>query len=218
MTDLSFLDATRSSYDTVAAGYSARHADTLPAEPVWRSHLTLFVELALSAGSGAGRIADVGCGPGHVTAFLHGRGLDVFGIDLSPGMVAQARTNYPDLRFEIGSMTGLDLPDESLSGLNAWYSTIHIPDRSLPGVLAEFYRVLVPGGALSLAFQVGDDPKHFTEAWGYEVDLVIHRRRPETVAALLAEAGFQVPVTTVHELADTEPRKLAAYLVARRPE
>lgn len=217
MTDLAFLESTRSSYDTVAAGYSARFADALPGDPVWRSHLTLFAELALSADLASGRTADVGCGPGHVTAFLRGQGLDVFGIDLSPGMVEQARANYPELRFEIGSMTGLDVPDQSLSGLNAWYSTIHIPDRHFPGVLAEFHRVLAPGAPLSLAFQVGDDPKHFAEAWGYQVDLVIHRRRPETVAALLTEASFHVPVRTVHEVTVEEPKKLAAYLIACKP-
>jgi hypothetical protein len=70
VTDLGFLDSTRSSYDVVAAGYSALFADQLLREPVLRSMLTLFAELA------PGRAADVGCGPGHVTAFLHKQGLD----------------------------------------------------------------------------------------------------------------------------------------------
>jgi SAM-dependent methyltransferase len=210
VSDLTFLDPTRSSYDTVAAGYSALFVDDLPSEPVKRSLLTLFASLT------SGAVADVGCGPGHVTAFLHGQGLDVFGVDLSPGMVAQARANYPQLRFEVGSMTGLDHPSASLAGLNAWFSTIHIPDAALPGVLAEFHRVLMPGAPLMLAFQVGDDPKHFAEAWGLEVDLVLHRRRPETVAALLTEVGFHVLLTTVHEPAPVEPRKQAAYVIATR--
>jgi SAM-dependent methyltransferase len=47
---------------------------------VKRSLLMLFVE------SASGRTADVGCGPGHVTAFLRAQGLDVFGVDLSPGV------------------------------------------------------------------------------------------------------------------------------------
>jgi SAM-dependent methyltransferase len=212
MTDVAFLDSTRCSYDAVAAGYSALAADQLPKEPVLRSMLTLFAELA------SGPTADVGCGPGHVTAFLRGRGLDVFGIDLSPGMVAQAQANYPDLHFEVGSMTGLDRPDGSLSGLNAWFSTIHIPDRELPGVLAEFHRVLTPGAPLMLAFQVGDGPEHFAEAWGYQVDLILHRRRPEAVTAMLTEAGFGPLVTMVHERTSTPPRKQGAFLIARKPE
>jgi SAM-dependent methyltransferase len=216
VTDLGFLDSTRCSYDAVAAGYSALFEDQLPREPVLRSMLTLFAELA--AGPAAGRAADVGCGPGHVTAFLHRQGLDVFGIDLSPGMVEQARTNYPGLHFEVGSMTGLDHPDGSLAGLNAWFSTIHIPDSALPGVLAEFRRVLAVGAPLMLAFQVGDGPQHFAEAWGYEVDLILHRRRPETVTAMLAEAGFHLLVTMVHESANTPTKKQGAFLIALKPE
>ena len=69
-----------------------------------------------------------------------------------------------------------------------------------------------------LAFQVGDGPKHFAEAWGHEVDLTIHRRRPEMVTAMLTEAGFHVLVTTVHEPASTQPRKQAAYLIAGKPD
>jgi SAM-dependent methyltransferase len=210
VTDLGFLDSTRSSYDAVAAGYSALFADELAGQPVFRSMLALFAELA------SGPTADVGCGPGHVTAFLHGQGLDVFGVDLSPGMVAQARANYPQVHFEVGSMTGLDHRDRSLSGLNAWFSTIHIPDLELPGVLAEFHRVLIPGAPLMLAFQVGDGPQHFAEAWGYEVDLVLHRRRPEVVTAMLTGAGFHPVVTTVHERTGTPPRRQAAFLIVRK--
>ncbi|ETK34889.1 hypothetical protein [Microbispora sp. ATCC PTA-5024] len=66
MTDLGFLEPTRSSYDAVAARYSTLFADDLPGQPVKRSLLTLFAELA------SGPAADVGCGPGHVTAFLRG--------------------------------------------------------------------------------------------------------------------------------------------------
>jgi SAM-dependent methyltransferase len=212
VTDLDFLDSTRSSYDAVATGYSALFVDQLAKEPVLRSMLTLFAELA--AGSAAGRAADVGCGPGHVTAFLHRQGLDVFGIDLSPGIVTQARTNFPELQFAVGSMTGLDHPDGSLAGLNAWFSTIHIPDRQLPDVLTEFHRVLAVGAPLMLAFQVGDGPQHFVEAWGQQVDLILHRRHPETVAALLAEAGFHLLVSMVHEPPGTPTKKQGAFLIA----
>ena len=213
MTDLSYLDSIRTSYDAVAADYSATSTDSLPREPVQRSMLTLFAELVP-----AGRVADVGCGPGHVTAFLHGQGLDVFGVDLSPGMVEQARASYPELEFEVGSMTGLSYPDGSLSGLSAWFSTIHIPDREFPGVLAEFHRVLAAGAALMLAFQVGDGPRHFAEAWGNAVDLVLHRRRPEAVTAMLTEAGFHLTATMVQERSSTPPKRQWAYLIARKLE
>jgi hypothetical protein len=58
-----------------------------------------------------------------VNTFLQQLGLDASGIDLSPGMIAHAHRTYPDLRFDVGSMLALDLPDSSLGGLLAYYST-----------------------------------------------------------------------------------------------
>ena len=211
MSDREFLNQVRSTYDTVAGGYSEIFADEMSREPVLRNQLTLFADAA------SGPAADVGCGPGHVTAFLHGKGLEVYGVDLSPGMVQQARATYPDLRFEVGTMTALDIADRSLGGLNAWYSTIHIPDDLLPGVFAEFHRVLRPGAPLMLAFQIGDSPRHYAKGWGHDIDLIIHRRRPETVAAMLRELGFQVVSTTVYEpLTPIEPGWQAAFLLAHK--
>jgi hypothetical protein len=71
-----------------------------------------------------------------------------------------------------------------------------------------------------VAFQVGDEPKHYTEAWGHEVNLTFHRRRPETVAGLLTAAGFEMWATTVREPSDysgiAELRQ-QAYLIAKKP-
>jgi SAM-dependent methyltransferase len=109
----SWLADTRTSYDTVAASYADLLRDSLSGLPYLRAALALFADLVHSAG--AGPVADVGCGPGHVTAHLHGLGIDAFGIDISPGMVDVARHDNPGLRFEVGSMTDLDLADASVA-------------------------------------------------------------------------------------------------------
>jgi trans-aconitate methyltransferase len=62
-----YLRTTRTAYDTVAVDYA---------------------ELVQAAG--VGPVADLGCGPGRVTAHLHSLGLSAFGVDLSPAMVAVA--------------------------------------------------------------------------------------------------------------------------------
>ena len=41
----------------------------------------------------------MGCGPGHVARYLHDAGPSVFGLDLSPGMLEQARKRNPDILF-----------------------------------------------------------------------------------------------------------------------
>ncbi len=70
------------------------------------------------------------------------RSVDAFGIDLSPEMVALARRDHPDVRFEVGTMTNLDLDDASLTGVLAFWSVIHVPDQAMPAVFA--VSVLVP--------------------------------------------------------------------------
>ncbi len=156
-----YLSATRAAYDTVARDYARLLAGALDRIPWDRAVLATFAELV--ARDELGPVADVGCGPGRITGHLHHLGLDVSGIDLSPGMLAVARQALPGLRFAVGSMTALDLPDASLGGLVAWYSLIHIPPVDVPAVLAELSRVLVPGGQLLLAFQVGDECRHLEQ-------------------------------------------------------
>jgi ubiquinone/menaquinone biosynthesis C-methylase UbiE len=218
MTEPDFLRDTRASYDAVATGYAERFGDELNARPLDRAMLAGFAERVLAAGGGP--VADVGCGTGRVTAFLDGLGLRAFGIDLSPGMIEVARRSYPGLRFEVGSMLALDLPDASLGGLLAWYSVIHVPDERVPEAFAEFCRVLAPGGLVLLGFQAGDDSLHLTQALGQMVALDFRRRQPEWVAERLGQAGLQVRARLLREPdddGDFPEREPQAFLLARKP-
>jgi SAM-dependent methyltransferase len=217
MTELGFVRDTRASYDEAAASYASQFGGELAARPLDRALLAGFAELASAAG--APPVADIGCGPGRVTAFLHELGLPAFGIDLSPQMVAQARQAYPGLRFEVGSMLALDLPDCSLSGIAAWYSIIHLPDDQLPRAFAEFFRVLVPGGHLLLAFQVGSEVRHLADMAGHDVSLDFHRRQPEQITEALSRAGLEVRARVLREPDSGEfpEHTQQAYVLSRRP-
>lgn len=205
-----FLTATRSSYDRLAADYADHFRDTMAGQPVELAMLALFASLV------DGPVLEVGCGTGLATAHLHGLGVDVTGVDLSPGMLDVARRTCPEVDFEVASMLALPHADAPFAGVVAWYSTIHVPDDLLPTALAELTRVLRPGGHLLLGFQVGDEPLHLSTALGHDVDLDFHRRRPHRMAALLADAGAPVVVTTVREREDGE-RTPHAFLLARKP-
>ncbi|WP_308467637.1 class I SAM-dependent DNA methyltransferase [Rathayibacter soli] len=207
--DLPFLSETRTSYDTVAADYAELLADELAAKPLDRALLTAFAELV-----GAGPVADLGCGPGRITAYLHGLGLDVFGVDLSPGMLAEAGRRHPELRFEEGSLLALDSADASLAGIVAWYSIIHTPLELLPKVFAEFHRTLAGGGQLLLAFQAGDEMVRLTQAYGHEVALDAYRLPPDGITELLVEAGFTVHARVLREPGAGE-KTPQAYLMAQ---
>ncbi|MCP2256464.1 Methyltransferase domain-containing protein [Streptoalloteichus tenebrarius] len=213
MADLS-LETTRTFYDTIADDYAKLFKDPFEGRTLDRALLTAFAELV--RGADAKLVADVGCGPGRVTAFLHGLGLDVLGVDLSSGMLAVARRENPELRFEQGTMTDLDLADGALGGLVAWYSVIHTPQERLPLVFAEFHRVLAPGGHLMVAFQVGDEPLHLARPFGHPVSLDFNRLSPDDIADLLGQAGFTVNARTVREPIETESTR-QAFLLASKP-
>jgi SAM-dependent methyltransferase len=173
--------------------------------------LAAFAHRARSAG--AGPVADLGCGPGRMTAHLHSLGLTAFGIDLSPAMVAVARRTYPDLRFDEGSLTALDLKDDSVGGIVAWYSIIDTPPELLPVVFAEFHRVLAPDGDLLLAFQVGNERRHIEQGYGHNVSLDAYRLSPDDIATMLHEAGMVVRARLLREPEGREKVQQAFLLV-----
>lgn len=207
-----WLADTRTSYDTVAASYADQVRNLLDETPYERAVLALFADLVRATGGGP--VADVGCGPGRITAHLSELGVDTFGIDLSPAMIESARREHPGLRFEVGSMTDLDLSDASMAGLVAWYSLIHIPDDEIGSVLTHFRRVLRPGGPLVLSFHVGDATRLKTQGYGgHPMKVHVHRRRPGQVAAWLSEAGFTVEAQMTLSSAESS---LGGILFARR--
>jgi len=63
---------------------------------VWRAGASLVEMLHPEAGE---RILDLGCGTGHLTAKLAESGAKVTGMDSSTSMIAQARQNFPSLKF-----------------------------------------------------------------------------------------------------------------------
>jgi trans-aconitate methyltransferase len=89
------------------------------------------------------RILDVGCGTGQLTAEIARAGAEVTGIDSSAAMVAQARGNFPDLRFETQDVCALAFDQE----FDAIFSNavLHWVTRA-EDAIAAMSRALKPGG------------------------------------------------------------------------
>jgi SAM-dependent methyltransferase len=176
---------TAAAYDAIAVRYAGFVQGELGALPLDRAVLAAFAEHVRA--SGGGLVADLGCGEGRIGAHLAGLGLDMFGIDLSPALIAIARATRPGLRFAVGSMDALPLPDVALAGAVSWYSVIHALPADLPAYFAEFARALRPGGHLLLAF---------FEAVGEPVTRYQHTVTPayrwpaDDLSALAQQAGF----------------------------
>jgi SAM-dependent methyltransferase len=201
----------RATWDTVAADYATAITGLSAESPLELAFLDRFA----AEQARMGRVADIGCGPGRITAYLASKGVDAYGIDLSPRMVDIATASYPHLHFEVGTLTQLKIGDHALAGVLAWYCLVSTLSEELPEVFAEFARVLRPGGGLLLGIQVGVGVVQITQSFGHEVDSVMQLLAVDDVAALLARAGFRVDATLVREAVGSE-RRAQGFLLARK--
>ena len=179
---------TQNSYDRVAAEYTARIADELSHKPFDRKMLDWLHEKA-----GAGLICDIGCGPGHIAAYLPAQGAEVYGIDLSPGMIEQAKARNPNISFMVDDMMIIaTISDASYSGIAVFYTLIHLTREQLPTAMRELWRVLKPGGVILATFHIGQETRHFDEFFGAQVNLDFIFFETHEIRAFLEGAGFRI--------------------------
>lgn len=206
----------RAAYDAVADAYAEQIGDELIHKPFDRWMLERVAELAQT-----GPVADVGCGPGHLTAFLADLDADVTGFDLAPAMVARAQADYPDLSFEVADFTRLLRPPRApgWAAIVSWYAFVHLAASELPSATAALARTLDAGGYLSLALHVGDEVRHLTDWWGHQVDVQFVLHDPRAVRDAVVSAGLEIeewylrgPLPGGVEL---ETERL--YVLARKP-
>jgi SAM-dependent methyltransferase len=208
------MQSVREGYDRISEAYASRYANELEHKPLDRELLNRFAAEVKARGE----VCDMGCGPGHVARYLRGAGTRVFGVDLSSGMVEQARKLNPHISFQIGDIMALDLPDEGLAGIVAFYAFVNIPESSLPKVFREMSRVLQPQGRLLLSFHIGDQIVHPDELLGQPNSMDFFFFQPLRVRRLLETAGFAIEDVIEREpySPDVEYQSRRAYILATK--
>jgi SAM-dependent methyltransferase len=208
---------TRRSYDAVADRYAAEIGDELRGKPLDRALLDGFAEL-----TAGGTVLDVGCGPGHVTAYLAGRAGTIAGVDLSPAMTAVARAATA-LPYAAGDMTALPVRSRSVAGVLCLYAVIHLDGPGRAAAYAEFARVLRPGGHALIGFHTSDadiaagQARTLTDWWDQPVELTFHFLDPAAETAALTRAGLDLVARLDRApQAGVEHPSQRSYLLVRR--
>ena len=201
------------SYNKLAEDYAQEYCDELSRKPFDRELLERF---ARSIPSGS-RVCDLGCGPGHLADHLRSLGAHAFGMDLSPSMIAVARKRYPSNEYVVGDMLRMELPDESLGGIVAFYSMIHLKRKEVFPAVGEMARVLVPGGGLLVAFHRGAGTLHEDEELGQPVAFDCTLFEPEEISSSMEEVDFRLEEVTVREPYDFEYPTTRVYLWGKKP-
>lgn len=103
-------------------------------------------------------VVDVGCGPGGIHKQLFRAGAQVFGIDASPGMVAEAKAQAErdglNVQVQVGDAENLPFSDDQFDAALCCHMLYHVPD--IRKALTELRRVVRPGGRVLISTNAGD--------------------------------------------------------------
>jgi SAM-dependent methyltransferase len=121
--------------------------------------VTTYVE-SLGVKLDHGRALDFGCGPGRLTQALADRFEAVWGVDIAPSMIEQAKRHdrHPGkCHYCVNERPDLKMFDgESFGFIYSMIVLQHIEPRYQRAYISEFVRVLAPGGVL--VFQLPSEP------------------------------------------------------------
>jgi SAM-dependent methyltransferase len=179
--------AVRRVYDGMAAEYAVRFG----AELREADSDTEFLDAALAV-LPDGPVLDVGCGPAQVSRYLIERGRLAIGIDLAPGMLAQAARLVPAAKLIAGDLLAVPLRLESFAGAVASYSLHHLPRVRLGSALCGLREVLKPGGVL-VVITHGGGGQEWLDLPGGRVALSTYTQGD--LADRLREAGLEPELT-----------------------
>jgi ubiquinone/menaquinone biosynthesis C-methylase UbiE len=141
------------------------------------------------------RILDAGCGPGHDTAMFTRMGYDATGIDISGGLLAEARISYPQSEFIKGNLLSLPFADGTFDGVWAQASILHFEtENEINQALSEFNRVFVTSGILYVLVkkQISNTKTAVVSDKLSDHDRFFHYFTQQGISNLLINSGFKI--------------------------
>ncbi len=117
---------------------------------------------------------DLGCGTGILCEILHRQGIEAWGMDLSEGMIAIARSSAPEIRYDVADMVTY-CPERQFDLVTCTGDALnHIPEiRDIQTIFGNIYGYLRPGGYL--VFDILNEHE-VSDSEPFEMDFDEHTR------------------------------------------
>lgn len=190
-------DVVRTLFDRIAPTYDRLNlVISLGQTTLWRKRA--FRELGLKASQ---RVLDVGCGTGWVVQYLAERvpGLEIEGMDLSPGMLEEARRIDPEHTYFEADVRSIDRPDDTYDLVCTVFTSRNFPELEVS--VREMMRVVAPGGRLLV---LDSFPPRRPTLWSRLQTFWMSRVVPVLVRPFADPQAYRYLATSILEHVDTE--------------
>ena len=191
-------------YSKIAERYANTFFHELDNKPLDRKLYELFASRVPENG----KCIEVGCGPGEISAFLNGIGVNITGIDKSMEMIEQAKRCNRKIKFIQEDVFKLSFESNCIDGLVAPYLIVNFSDNEIKRSFQEMNRVMKSNSPLLIVFHVGKNKKlkimNFFEK-SNKIVFILHK--PEKIKKMLKDALFSIEEVIIKEPYENEITK-----------
>jgi cyclopropane fatty-acyl-phospholipid synthase-like methyltransferase len=161
-------------------------------------------------------VLELGCGWGSAAAIL-GDGRTYTGVDLSSEQLAIARSRLPETTFVHADLTQLQLPEESLDAVVAFYVFNHVPRAEQAPTFERIFGWLRPGGRFMASLGAGQSDDEVQEDW-LGVPMFFASFEPDVNERSLLDTGFELELSeTRSQIEEGEGEATFHWVIARKP-
>jgi len=199
-------------YNALADAYEEQYCTTI----YFQEELDRFLKHLKEKSS----ILDIGCGTGHIAAYLTTKGFKVTGIDISSAMIKKARQKAPTATFYQADMREISFPPRSFDAIIAAFSLIHIPKEETINLLTRFHEILTPRGHLFIGVIEGEGEELITEPLDKEGKHKTYFQyyQKNFLTQELERQGFTIITITDRQFKDEHEEHNEFFITAQKKE